>query len=171
MERIREAPTSCVYGLQVPHTHTHTLSLSLIAWHSDLKLPTPLELGTPLPTRNATPHESSLTGEATEHWRTNSYLDGFAEVFSLSFLLNDRLVDLAGGDVVITTQTNVHEPLVVSQIQIRLSTIVQHKHLGGFGCTHTNACKRDRERKVRGAFDSLFCLRTLTHTCCLSHVA
>lgn len=43
--------------------------------------------------------------------------------------LNDALVYFAGGDVVVTAEGNVEEPLVVAKVQINLATIVQHKHL------------------------------------------
>lgn len=44
-------------------------------------------------------------------------------------LLNDMLIDFASGDVVVLAQADVEVSLVVPQIQIRLSTIVQHIHL------------------------------------------
>ena len=71
-------------------------------------------------------------------------LNSFAQVISLSLvrqlallrwsdftnlLLDDMLIDLSSGDVVILAQADIEVSLVVSEIQITLSTIVQDVYL------------------------------------------
>lgn len=56
-------------------------------------------------------------------------LHSFAEKFALSLAFNDLAVDLARGEVVVARERDVHEPLVVSEVQIHLAAIVQNKHL------------------------------------------
>jgi hypothetical protein len=56
-------------------------------------------------------------------------LNGLTEVVSLALTLDDIPVDLAGGDVVGAGQSNVKVTLVVSEIEIDLTTIVQDKDL------------------------------------------
>jgi hypothetical protein len=46
------------------------------------------------------------------------------------------LVDLAGSDVVLSSQRDVQVSLVVPQIEVNLSAIVQHKALSMFGRSH-----------------------------------
>lgn len=58
----------------------------------------------------------------------NLTLHGLAQIVSSPLFVNDRLVDLAGGEVVVFGETDVQEALVVPQIQVHLSSIVQHKH-------------------------------------------
>lgn len=56
-------------------------------------------------------------------------LNGLAQVIPPPLLVDDRLVDLARGQVVVSREPDVEEPLVVPQIQVHLASIVQHKHL------------------------------------------
>ena len=55
-------------------------------------------------------------------------LHSLSKVVSSSLPLDDGLVDLAGGDVVVPVQSDVKKPLVVPQVKIHLTTIVQDKH-------------------------------------------
>lgn len=43
--------------------------------------------------------------------------------------LNDLLVDFAGGNVVVTSQANVKETLVIAKVEINLATILKDKDL------------------------------------------
>src|SRR4029077_3532012 len=52
-----------------------------------------------------------------------NYLDTFSKKISPSLLLNDRGVDLAGGDVVVLWNVDVEESLVGSDVHVRLSTV------------------------------------------------
>lgn len=61
--------------------------------------------------------------------RTYFTLNGLAQVVSPPLLVDDRLIDLARGQVVVSRKPNVEEALVVSQIKVHLASIVQHKHL------------------------------------------
>ena len=56
-------------------------------------------------------------------------LHGFSEVVAASFTADDVLVDFAGRDVVVSLQSHVEESLVVAEIKIHLSSIIQHKYL------------------------------------------
>ncbi len=56
-------------------------------------------------------------------------LHGLAQVVSPALLVDDRLVDLARGDVVVPVQRDVQEPLVVAEIEVDLAAVVQHVHL------------------------------------------
>ncbi len=64
-----------------------------------------------------------LVGDMRDH------LDGGAEVVPPPLLLDDGLVDLAGGDVVGLGRRHAGEALVVAQIQIGLSPVVGDEHL------------------------------------------
>lgn len=44
-------------------------------------------------------------------------------------LLDDAVIDLASGDVVVLVEGEVHEAFVVAQVEIGFTTIVQHEHL------------------------------------------
>jgi hypothetical protein len=48
---------------------------------------------------------------------------------STDLLLNDMLVDFSSGDIIVLAQADIEISLVVSKIQIRLSTIIQYVHL------------------------------------------
>ena len=56
-------------------------------------------------------------------------MNGLAEVVAAAFLLNDPLVDLAGGDVVVTRELAVQEAFVVAEVQIHLAAIVEDEDL------------------------------------------
>jgi hypothetical protein len=45
------------------------------------------------------------------------------------YLLNDMVVDLAGGDVVVAVERQIHEALVVAQIKISFAAVIKNKHL------------------------------------------
>ena len=47
----------------------------------------------------------------------------------LVYLLNDVVVDLAGGNVVVAVERQIHEALVVTQIKISFAAVIKNKHL------------------------------------------
>lgn len=51
-------------------------------------------------------------------------LYSLAQVVSLPLLVDDRLVDLASGEVVVSGKTDIQETLIISQVQIYLPTII-----------------------------------------------
>lgn len=52
----------------------------------------------------------------------------FAKVVSPPLLVDDRLVDLASGQVVVSGQPNVKEAFIVPQIQVYLTPVIKHEH-------------------------------------------
>ena len=56
-------------------------------------------------------------------------LDSAAEILALALVLDNLLVDLAGGDVVIAGKVDTEITLVVAEIQIGLATIVEDETL------------------------------------------
>lgn len=56
-------------------------------------------------------------------------LDGFAKEVALALLVDDLLVDLAGGDAVAARQGNVEVSLVVAQVEIDLTAVGQDEAL------------------------------------------
>jgi len=44
-------------------------------------------------------------------------------------LFDDVVVDLSGGDVVVAIEREIHETLIVAQIQVGLTSVVQHEDL------------------------------------------
>jgi hypothetical protein len=54
-------------------------------------------------------------------------LDRPSKIVSSSLFFYDMLVDLAGGDVILSSQGDVHVAFVVSQIKVRLGSIVCDK--------------------------------------------
>jgi len=56
-------------------------------------------------------------------------LNGFAQVFASALLLNDQLVNLARGYVIIPMQSDIQKSFIVSQIEIHLSAIIQNVNL------------------------------------------
>ena len=52
-----------------------------------------------------------------------------AKVVASSLPLDDVLVDLAGGDVVFSSQGDVKVPLVVAQVKVNFSAIIEDEHL------------------------------------------
>lgn len=51
-------------------------------------------------------------------------LHSLAQVVSLPLLVDDRLVDLPSGEVVVSGKTDVQETLIIPQVQIYLPTII-----------------------------------------------
>src|SRR5207253_4850999 len=51
-------------------------------------------------------------------------LDGGAEILAAALLVDDRLVDEAGGDVVLRRERPVDEPFVVAEVEIGLGAVV-----------------------------------------------
>lgn len=54
-------------------------------------------------------------------------LHGATKVIAAPLLLNDMLVDLAGCDVILTSESNVQVALVVSEVEINFSTVIENK--------------------------------------------
>jgi len=65
----------------------------------------------------------------TETQHSSTTLNGFSEVVATPFAADNILVDFAGRDVIVSLQGHVKESFVVAEVEIHLSTIVQHKHL------------------------------------------
>ena len=65
------------------------------------------------------------------------HLHSTAEVVTPSLSLDNMLVDLAGGDVILPSQGDLQVALVVAQVQIDISAVVEDEHLprlcGGHG--------------------------------------
>lgn len=55
-------------------------------------------------------------------------LNGLAQVISSPLFVDDWLIDLASGQVVVSGQPDVEETFVVSQIQVHLTSIIQHEY-------------------------------------------
>ncbi len=63
-------------------------------------------------------------------------LHGSPQVVTAAFLSYNRIIDLAGGEVVTTTQLCVCKPLVVAQIKVGLGAVVRHKDLSVLKWVH-----------------------------------
>ena len=63
-------------------------------------------------------------------------LDRLSQVLSLALLPDDGLVDLSRRGIVVAAHLGAGEPLVVTQIQIRLGAVVGHEHLAVLERTH-----------------------------------
>ena len=70
-------------------------------------------------------------------------LYGPAAVIASAFLLQDRPVDLAGGDVGILVQTFVNKTLIMSQIQIRLGPVIGDKYFAVLDRVHGSGINID----------------------------
>ncbi len=57
------------------------------------------------------------------------HLHRAAEIIAAALLADDRLVDLAGGEVVALAHPHVGEALVVAKVQVRLGAVVGDEHL------------------------------------------
>ena len=68
--------------------------------------------------RNATDGVLDFIGDVRNH------LDGLAEIVAAPFLLDDRFVDAAGGEVVAPRQFGVGVALVVAEIEIGFRAVV-----------------------------------------------
>lgn len=55
-------------------------------------------------------------------------LHSLAQVVSPPLLVDHRLVDLSCGEVVVPSETDVQETLVVPQVQIHLPSIIENKY-------------------------------------------
>ena len=64
-----------------------------------------------------------LVGDVRDH------LHRLAEIVSAAFLLQHRLVDLAGGEVVGAPHLRVDEALVVAEVEVGLRAVIRHEHL------------------------------------------
>ena len=73
--------------------------------------------------RNTQTSAKVMAGSVGREWRSaaparpsgpSAHLHSLAEVLSLAFLGDDRLVDLASGDVVVARQIGVDESLVIA---------------------------------------------------------
>jgi hypothetical protein len=53
-------------------------------------------------------------------------LDRFAEIIAAPFLVDDRFVDLAAGEIVVARQNAIREALVVSNVEVSLRAVVEH---------------------------------------------
>ena len=56
------------------------------------------------------------------------YLDGLPEVVSPPLLVDDMLVDLAGGDVVVTVEGHIQEPVVVVGVLLLIQVCCLWSH-------------------------------------------
>lgn len=56
-------------------------------------------------------------------------LHRLSQVVSSPLPLDDTLIDLSSGDVVVSVQCHIQEPLVVAEVKVHLTTIVQDKNL------------------------------------------
>jgi hypothetical protein len=56
-------------------------------------------------------------------------LDSLAEVVATALALNDMLVDLAGGDVVVTGKGDIEVALVVAEVEVGLASVVENVDL------------------------------------------
>ena len=55
-------------------------------------------------------------------------LDRCAQIVAAPLLLDDGLIDLAGGDVVVARGVDAREPLIVAKVEIGLSAVVGDEH-------------------------------------------
>jgi len=58
-----------------------------------------------------------------------NYLYGLAQVLSFAFVVEDRLINLAAGEIVQAGQLAIRKSLVVAKVQVRFGSIVEHVHL------------------------------------------
>ncbi len=65
-----------------------------------------------------------------------NHLHGAAEVIAAALLADHALVDLAGGEVVAPAHLHVDEPLVVTEVEVRLGAVLGDEHLAVLERTH-----------------------------------
>ena len=65
-----------------------------------------------------------------------NHLHRRAEVVAAAFLLDDGVVDLAGGAVVALAHRGLHEALVMAEVEIGLGAVVGHENFAVLGGTH-----------------------------------
>ena len=53
-------------------------------------------------------------------------LHGLAEVFALAFLVEDVLIDLSAGEVVVAGEVGVGETFVMAEVEVSLGAVVEH---------------------------------------------
>ena len=75
--------------------------------------------------REPEPHDAALdlVGDVRDH------LHGAAQVVAAALLGEDRVVDLAGGDVVAARHRDAGEALVVAEVEVGLGAVVGDVHL------------------------------------------
>ena len=56
-------------------------------------------------------------------------LDRAAEVVAAAFLGNHFGIDLAGGDIAVTVEADIHEAFIVAEVEVGFRAVVQHIHL------------------------------------------
>ncbi len=56
-------------------------------------------------------------------------LNRAAEIIASALFCNDRVIDLACGEIIVTPKLGVCEPLVVTQVEVGLCPVVGHKDL------------------------------------------
>jgi len=78
-------------------------------------------------------------------------LNGASEVVTPSFTLNDMLVDFARGYIVFTGQGDVEVTLVVSEIEVYLTTVVENED---FTMSGTNEKRKRQKSKQHTPWDS-----------------
>ena len=87
-------------------------------------------LAAPGRARTAIDEILDFVGDVRDH------LHGLAEVLAAPFLLDHRLVDLAGGEVVHPPHAGRHEALVMAEVEVRLGPVFGHEHLSVLERTH-----------------------------------
>ena len=63
-------------------------------------------------------------------------LHRFAEIIASTFFVDDRLIDLAAGQIVVTRKNAVRESLVVPEVEIGFRAIVQDVNLAVLKWVH-----------------------------------
>ena len=58
-----------------------------------------------------------------------NHLNCSPEIVAASFLGNDRIIDLAGGKVIVVAKPCMGKPLVVTQVEIGFGAVIGDKHL------------------------------------------
>lgn len=56
-------------------------------------------------------------------------MDGFPQIISFAFLVNDVLIDLASGQIIVLGEADIKETFIVTQVKVNFPTIIQHKNL------------------------------------------
>lgn len=79
-------------------------------------------------------------------------LHSLSEVVSSAFLLNDTLIYLSGGDVVISSQFYIQKSLIITEIKIDLASVSKHVHLSmfiGAHCTSIAILQHNHDETTR----------------------
>ena len=56
-------------------------------------------------------------------------LNGLAEIDALALVIEDLLIDLTAGGVVLARELRAGEPLVMTEVEVRLRAVIEHIHL------------------------------------------